>query len=76
MKFFRQTMERAVKTFAQTVLVTWGVAGNAADAHQLNNIFNDGWIWVSGAAGAVLSILTSIASMPVGNDHNSPSAVN
>jgi Putative lactococcus lactis phage r1t holin len=67
--FWRKTAERAVKTFAQTLL--------AAAGGLLANGF-DGVPWAEateiGAGAALLSVLTSVASYNVG-EVGSPSAL-
>jgi hypothetical protein len=68
-KFWKQTIERGVKTTAQTLGATL-LAGPVAGLLEAD------WVAalsVSGMAG-VLSVLTSIASAPVG-DEDSPSLV-
>lgn len=66
--FWRQTIERAVKTAAQFALVFLG-----ADAF---NILEMDLVAVGGfaAAGALVSVLTSIASAPFA-EQGTPSAV-
>ena len=66
--FWRDTSERATKTFAQTLVVILGVG--AVD------LMSVGWVQalsVSGGA-ALLSLLSSIASARVG-DSDSPSLI-
>jgi hypothetical protein len=60
-RFWRETAERAAKTAAQAALLVLG-------ADQLNALSAD-WAQVVGfaAGGAVLSVLTSIASSRVGD---------
>lgn len=57
------TAERAAKTAAQSALLVIG-------ADQVNVVAVD-WMTVAGfaAGGAVLSLLTSVASKPVGDDN-------
>jgi hypothetical protein len=66
--FWRQTIERAVKTAAQAIGLV--LVGDGANVLTLD------WQLVGGSAltGAVLSIVTSIATAPVG-EPDSPSAV-
>lgn len=67
--FWRETFERAVKTAVQSVLLA--VAGaTGADLFSLD------WrtIGLAALGGAVLSVLTSIASLPFG-PAGSPSVV-
>jgi len=67
-EFWRELVERAVKTAAQFVLV--GVGGN------LVNVWLVDWRVVAGSAGAgaLLSVLTSLGSAPFGPS-GSPSVV-
>lgn len=67
-KFWGFALERAIKSAAQTGIVFIG-------AEQLNVVAFD-WATLGGfvLGGAVLSLLTSVASAPVGDD-NSPSMV-
>jgi hypothetical protein len=69
-RFLRETIERAVKSAAQAVLLAWGGGDLIGDLFALD------WQIALGAAGggAILSILTSIVSLPVGAD-DSPSAI-
>lgn len=66
--FWKEAGERAIKSFVQTVVVLIGT--------DLVNIasFNWGDIIGIGATMALVSLLTSIGSAPVGSD-NSPSLV-
>ena len=68
-RFVRETLERAVKTAAQSALLLIG-------ADQVNALAVD-WPQVGAFAlgGFVLSVLTSIASRPLGGDDGSPSVV-
>lgn len=67
-QFWKYAVERAIKSAAQTGIIFIG-------AEQLNVVAFD-WATFGGfvLGGAVLSVLTSIASAPVGDD-NSPSMV-
>lgn len=67
-QFWKYAVERAIKSAAQTGIIFIG-------AEQLNVVAFD-WATMGGfvLGGAVLSLLTSIASAPVGDD-NSPSMV-
>lgn len=66
--FWQQAAERAVKTFAQTAIATIGV-------DSLDIISADwGGIASLAAGGAVLSLLSSVASARIGGDE-SPSLV-
>lgn len=67
--FLIAALERAVKTFAQTAAALWG-------GGTVTNIVDLNWgdiIGLSGSA-AVLSVLTSVASIPLSTG-NSPSLV-
>lgn len=68
--FWLATAERAIKSAAQAPLVAWGVGDLALDAFTLD--------WRLGlgvaAGGALVSVLTSLASAPLGADR-SPSLV-
>ena len=68
-RFVLETLERAVKTGAQSALLIFG-------ADQINALSAD-WVNVAGFAlgGFVLSVLTSVASKPLGPDTGSPSVV-
>lgn len=67
-QFWKFTLERAIKSAAQTGIIFIG-------AEQLNVVAFD-WLTLGGfvLGGAFLSVLTSVASAPVGDD-NSPSVV-
>lgn len=62
-QFLFDALERALKTFAQTLLATLTVGGATTGIHELP--------WVAAlsiaATATVLSLLTSVASLPVGN---------
>lgn len=68
--FWRQAAERAAKTAAQTLVVVWGGLDGLLDVFAID--------WSSGigvaVGGALLSLVTSVASAPVG-DNGSPSLV-
>lgn len=68
-KFWKEATERAIKTFAQFVLVL-GAAGSF-------NVFTVDWKTNLGLAlgGALLSYATSIVSAGIGPDKGSPSLV-
>lgn len=68
-KFWREALERAIKTTAQFALVTLG-------ADTAFNVFETTWMPVLGfaASGFVVSILTSIVTGPMGAPA-SPSAI-
>jgi hypothetical protein len=68
-RFWKDALERAVKTAAQSVLLGLGL-GEGFNAFELD------WLLALGFAlgGAVLSILTSVASAGVGQT-GSPSAI-
>ena len=67
--FIQETIERAVKTAAQTAITLLG-------AGQLDVLTVD-WQQVASvsAGAALLSVLTSIASKPLGPTDDSPSLV-
>ena len=67
-KFWRQVLERSVKTAAQAAILAIG-------ADQIN-VMAVNWVGIAGfaAGGFVLSVLTSIVSLPVG-EGNSPSVL-
>jgi hypothetical protein len=72
--FWRQTAERAAKTTAQAAILAFGLTDPGAvgfDALAAD------WAAVGSfaAGGAVLSVLTSIASARVSGDPDSPSLV-
>lgn len=56
--FWKASIERAVKTAAQSVIVLWGVGD------QIFNAFDVDWATAGGVAagGFLLSIITSVAS--------------
>jgi hypothetical protein len=66
--FWKATLERAVKSFAQSLLAL-------LSAQQLG-LFDVDWVTTSSTAGmvALLSVLTSLASTQVGNAQD-PSAL-
>lgn len=68
--FWTSALERAVKTAAQVLLVTFFAADQAANAWEMD------WADMGGVAlaGAILSILTSLVSAPFG-DKGDPSLV-
>jgi hypothetical protein len=68
-RFVMETAERGVKTAAQSALLLLG-------ADQINALSAD-WLNVAGFAlgGFVISVLTSVASKPLGGDDGSPSVV-
>ena len=59
--FWRAAVERAIKTFAQTLVSLWGAGAF--------NIMKVEWQEALGVAGgaALLSVLTSVASSGIGN---------
>jgi Putative lactococcus lactis phage r1t holin len=59
-RFWAATAERAGKTVAQTLLALWG--GTALNALSIN------WATAAGLGlgAGILSVLTSVASLPVG----------
>jgi hypothetical protein len=68
--FWKDAAERAIKTAAQTAIVAWGVGD------QLLNLFTADLVLIGqfAVSGAVLSVLTSIASAPF-SDRGTPSLV-
>jgi len=68
--FWRESIERGIKTAAQSVLLAWGGGDVVGD------LFAFDYKIALGAAGGgiILSLLTSIISLPVGAD-DSPSAI-
>jgi hypothetical protein len=69
-KFWKETAERAIKSFCQGLLVLWA-SDSAFDIVQVD---------IKSALGiatgyAVISILTSVVTGGVGPDKDSPSAV-
>lgn len=60
--FWVGALDRAVKSFAQTLLLIWG-AGSGLDLLHVDF----GSAISLGAGAAVLSVLTSIVSAPLGN---------
>lgn len=72
--FLRQTLERAIKTAAQTalaVIATVTVAGSYAGIEEVD------WSFVASASGlsGITSVLTSVAGRNVGGEEDSPSLV-
>lgn len=67
--FWRSATERAVKTFAQSLAAGLGASGAG--------LWEVEWPTVLAVAGmtTLLSLLSSVASVPVGADHASPSLV-
>lgn len=66
--FLKAAIERAVKTVAQTLLALWG-----AGVFDILHVDWSGSLGVAAGAG-VLSLLTSVVSLPVGPS-GSPSVV-
>lgn len=58
--FWKDALERAVKTAAQSAIIAWGVG------EQLLNLFTADILLIGqfAVSGAVLSLLTSVASAP------------
>lgn len=65
--FWRSATERAVKSFAQSLAAVLGASGAG--------LWEVEWTTALAVAGmtTVLSLLSSVASAPVGADHHSPS---
>ena len=68
-RFWRETIERAVKTSAQFVIGA-GILGEGVDLFTLDFAAIGGFA----LTGALLSLLTSIGTMRIGAS-NSPSAI-
>ena len=70
-RFWRETLERSVKTAAQSVLLGLGFSDVG-----FANLFDMDPMLALGFAGggAALSVLTSLATLPMGAD-DSPSAI-
>ncbi len=68
-RFWRETIERAVKTSAQFVIGA-GILGEGVDLFTVDLAAMGGFA----LTGAVLSLLTSIGTMRIGAS-NSPSAI-
>lgn len=69
--FWLQALERAVKTAAQSAVVAWGSSQVGATTLDWSM---PSVLGVAALAGFVMSVLTSVASAPVG-DVTSPSLV-
>lgn len=69
--FWKRALERAVKSAAQVPLSTWLVADGAL------NLFSQDLLLTLQLAGTgfVVSILTSVASSPIGDNPQTPSVV-
>ena len=65
--FWRSATERAVKSFAQSLAACLGASGAG--------LWEVEWTTALAVAGmtTLLSVLSSVASAPVGADHHSPS---
>lgn len=61
--FWTGAFDRAIKSFAQALLLIWG-ADEGLSLFEINFVSSLG----VAAAAAVLSLLTSIVSAPVGDD--------
>ncbi len=61
--FFRDAAERALKTFAQSVIAFVTVTDPLS-----MSAFADLQVWSVGGAAALLSVLSSLASRKVGSD--------
>jgi hypothetical protein len=61
--FWKDALERAGKTFAQTLVTVWGVGDGMLNLFNVN-LLESGELALS---AAVLSLLTSVISKPVGD---------
>lgn len=68
LKFWKQTVERAIRTAAQALLALWGT--------QVSGVLDVDWTQAASVAAlaALSSVLMSIVATGVG-DHESPSFV-
>lgn len=68
LKFWKQTIERAIRTAAQALLALWGT--------QVSGVLDVDWVQAGSVAvlAALSSVLMSIVATGVG-DHESPSFV-
>lgn len=68
LKFWKQTIERAIRTAAQALLALWGT--------QVSGVLDVDWVQAGSVAAlaALSSVLMSIIATGVG-DHESPSFV-
>lgn len=65
--FWFDTLERAVKTAAQSVIVVWGLSD--AGPGNVNALDLDWGVGLgAAAAGAILSVLFSLVSAPIGDN--------
>lgn len=62
-RFWTETADRAIKTAAQAPLLAWSVGDVGANAFELDWGLGLGFA----AGGAVISLLTSIASARIGS---------
>lgn len=69
-RFWRETLERGIKSAAQAPLLAWGVGDQVMNALAMD------WSQVGGWAlgGFILSVLTSVATIKLGAE-DSPSAI-
>ena len=68
-RFWREALERGIKSAAQAIVLALG-GGKAFDLFQIDAKI----VFGAAAGGFILSILTSIISLPMGAD-DSPSAI-
>jgi len=68
--FWREALERALKSGAQAVLLAWGGGDLIGDLFAFDYKLG----LAAAGGGVVLSLLTSIVSVPIGAD-NSPSLI-
>lgn len=68
LKFWKQTIERAIRTAAQALLALWGT--------QVAGVLDVDWVQAASvsALAALMSVLMSIVATGVG-EHESPSFV-
>lgn len=72
-RFWALAAERAIHSFAQGVLAAWLGLGQILDVDEVANLWT-AKPWLAGVATAALSLLTSVASAPVGPGDD-PSAI-
>lgn len=65
-EFAQDAFERAVKTFAQTVVASLTALSASLDQNPAE-LTTDRYVWAAGLLGALLSVLTSVASRYTGS---------